>query len=492
MIQSAASIDALLGQLAQQNPSDKEEARGRLVAYLIESLGLKTKGSVVNTLFSPGVPAHAQRDLAACLLRFLCADPDLFWSWGDQERRRGLDLIREQLPGVCRAQGVKESDELGTHELHGLLVGAESRVLDRLGGVIESMTNLDTARSTKGSLLQALHHPASAELLGPFLPDRALTDNGVSYVYDRVDEFADAPGQRKLAVYKAAKEALDGLAETVRKDPALYAELALLRPLGRLVGLLEEDLGSSAAVRPASLVLHSSGWKYPLHDPGRSVELKFEVENASGGLAESVELALSSSGGVGFEADPFTTALPDARAGRTDVYVNGTVAAPTAGGPTAVAYHLSWTNFDGSGAEAEGTIELQPQRADLDWEALRKQRPYSLEAVEEEDELVGRTQLVESLFAKLTAKRIESAIVWGQKRVGKTSIARTLQAKLDALSDTATVYIVTNDVTKTTAERFVEELGDGIVEQLVDHPVLSGLGFEPPMFNHPWPRSRRS
>lgn len=484
MIPNASRIDALIEQAREAGPHDKEDARGRLVAELIDSLDFKVKGSVAGTLFGPNVPSDKREHVAACLLRLLCADPDLFWDWGSQERRKGLELIRQQMPAVCKAQGVKEGEDLDTHELWGQLAGAEARVLDRFNGVIDSMSNIDTALNTKGSLLQALRHPASAELLVPFLPAAALANDPVSYIYDRAGEFVDAPGHRKLAVYRAAKEALEGLADAVAKSPTRYAELALLRPLGTLVGLLEAELGASGAVRPGALTLRASDWKYPLHEPGRDIEIKLEVENTSGGHSESVELTLSSEDeALAFGANPFTTALPNVQIGRTDVYVTGSVQDPCRGGAVSIRYRLTWTNFDGSEGEDTGSVQLLPQRADLDWDELRRLRPYSLEAVEEEEDLVGRSLLIESLYAKLTAKRIESAIVWGQKRVGKTSIAQTIQAKLDTLSDTATAYIVTNDVTKTTAERFVEELGDGIVEQLLDHPVLDGLGFEPPTFD---------
>lgn len=56
--------------------------------------------------------------------------------------------------------------------------------------------------------------------------------------------------------------------------------------------------------------------------------------------------------------------------------------------------------------------------------------PYRLKAVSDPAELVGRDQLVDQLISGLTGDDMTSSTVSGQKRVGKTSIVKTLETRV--------------------------------------------------------------
>ena len=93
---------------------------------------------------------------------------------------------------------------------------------------------------------------------------------------------------------------------------------------------------------------------------------------------------------------------------------------------------ISWWNFNRSDRRYSDFIaKLIPQRRDLDWDALRLEQPYSLEAIKKAENLVGRTALIGQLSNRLLADEIESSIIHGQKRVGKTSIAEVIQANFN-------------------------------------------------------------
>ena len=98
--------------------------------------------------------------------------------------------------------------------------------------------------------------------------------------------------------------------------------------------------------------------------------------------------------------------------------------------PAQLLGRVRWRNADGIRDEAPFEIEFSAQRNDIDWGSLEAQTPYLLTAIEDPRKLVGRDQLLQTLTAAVRSESMSSAVISGQKRVGKTSIALTLRNKL--------------------------------------------------------------
>jgi hypothetical protein len=101
---------------------------------------------------------------------------------------------------------------------------------------------------------------------------------------------------------------------------------------------------------------------------------------------------------------------------------------PVAG--TDVICEVTWTDFDRSMKSHTASFALHAQQGVVDWDLLVRQDPYSLEPVETEHDLVGRKDLLNRLSGTFDSRTVGSAIIRGQKRVGKTSIAKTLGNEL--------------------------------------------------------------
>ena len=127
----------------------------------------------------------------------------------------------------------------------------------------------------------------------------------------------------------------------------------------------------------------------------------------------------------------------------------------------------SWMNFNSD--EIEETNELfalTPQRSGLNWDDLNNKQPYSLEAINEAKDLVGRRELLSQLNSRLSANRVGSSIIHGQKRVGKTSIAEVVQANFDQYSDYSVIFVPISGLDTTTPEKLVADLGETIVSHM--------------------------
>jgi len=73
-------------------------------------------------------------------------------------------------------------------------------------------------------------------------------------------------------------------------------------------------------------------------------------------------------------------------------------------------------------------LALEQQSAQPDWDDLRENPPYTLKPIKSRDQLFGRAQILEELT--LNAAQGKSTFLWGQKRVGKTSLLQVLAAGL--------------------------------------------------------------
>lgn len=73
-------------------------------------------------------------------------------------------------------------------------------------------------------------------------------------------------------------------------------------------------------------------------------------------------------------------------------------------------------------------LEVSQQVTEPDWEALLASPPYSLNPIRRPDRLYGRDSSLRKL--RLAAMAGASTFVWGQKRIGKTSLLQVLAAEL--------------------------------------------------------------
>jgi hypothetical protein len=98
---------------------------------------------------------------------------------------------------------------------------------------------------------------------------------------------------------------------------------------------------------------------------------------------------------------------------------------------------LEWRQLFGGTDSYVFDIEIEGQDPDVNWSSLEELEPYSLE-VAEGSMFVGRAAKVKAIGNKLLKKPIASTYITGQKRIGKTSLAR---AVLDYVEQSVSSYV---------------------------------------------------
>ncbi len=102
--------------------------------------------------------------------------------------------------------------------------------------------------------------------------------------------------------------------------------------------------------------------------------------------------------------------------------------------------NIRWENANGEEQEKLIELTLQIQDKQIPWQDLKRRKPYSITKIDNQENLFGRDDILEELYDNILSRKIESYKIWGQKRVGKSSIVLTLKSILDQEDNIIVVY----------------------------------------------------
>lgn len=133
-------------------------------------------------------------------------------------------------------------------------------------------------------------------------------------------------------------------------------------------------------------------------------------------------------------------------------------------------FKLRWENdFNKEFQNLSNTIALNKQKEDLPWEDLYFSKPYDKRAIDDPDKLFGREQLLYNLRRNIEkSASITSTIIYGQKRVGKSSIVKTLNKIYEKNSEIIFLYKSIGDLKNVEAIRTLQRIGETIYKSIIN------------------------
>jgi hypothetical protein len=468
-----ALIDAVLGQFSLFGQADpeleqQEELFGRLCdAILRASLGenYRPNTNPVQALFNKASDKRARKLGAVTLLRLLAANDSLF---GRQDFRvKSFQLFDEELVNDIYPQlGLDTRQQ--PFEKMGTLKSVAPSIEAEIGASVNSLETIQGLASYRHKIMRIIHSPKFKTFVCLFLPP-SLLESRLDELFRSLEEY--------LSLQYTDPEVSLGQAEVSQKLIEKYIaesenfgtkySIDLLGGLGRkLLALLKQDIALNPLTMPANVSVRAADKKYPLESTGLSFNLKVVIENEGPGYALNLTIAIEE--------------ITSVRSGNTELYLGRlkpgsivvdlpvTVESPT--DSVLAVFRLNWINGDQSKQEHEEYLTFAAQRADVPWEAIRSEDPYNLDPAETEQDLVGRSEILGQLSTQVLGKTMSSSYLHGQKRVGKTSIVRTLKTNLEQTfqSDYSVLYLESGDYIHPDARRTVENLGRRICQRVID------------------------
>jgi hypothetical protein len=133
---------------------------------------------------------------------------------------------------------------------------------------------------------------------------------------------------------------------------------------------------------------------------------------------------------------------------------------------------VEWRCVDiiGEPHKFEEEVVLEQQNTQPDWDALMENPPYSTNPIKKRSSLYGREAQLSALL--LHAATSTSTFIWGQKRVGKTSLLQVLQDELLKRARYRCVYLRMGELIGMHEGQFAHTLASRIVQGLPDNQIV--------------------
>jgi len=129
-------------------------------------------------------------------------------------------------------------------------------------------------------------------------------------------------------------------------------------------------------------------------------------------------------------------------------------------------YLASWSDPSSSDRSDVGKIKLIAQR-EVDW-AKAKINPYSLRSITNSSRLYGRDDVLERL--RIGIMGMQSFYLTGQRRVGKSSVARVLYNEFSSITSYISVYVTLGELTTSSVGALMYSLQKAIADN-VPYPI---------------------
>jgi hypothetical protein len=463
MVIASTSVDEVLLYCRSRN-SDSDHAKLLAINFLELTSGIDFSEKInhddihVSSIFSADRPVN-RSVLAACLWRML-PEPHLNWL-GEPPWRAKVVQTLESLD-LTLIRDLRWDTGAQSHEKLEKLATAAADQERKFNALLQTLTSLDRVKDFRKRFMEFIRKDSAKILIFDFISTYVL--NNLSDLFESVEDYIDArSGTSVIPAYDIAIYQGIQLEKTTSDKNYIYDSLIKNNLSNKIINLIQEDFSSNDAIRPTALTLRLLFKKYPLHEVNASIELGLILKNEGPGYGHGIELEIVSDVLVSTGLSTrYVGRLAAQEAMLIDVPMRTEVSVASAN----LLADVTWQNSDQSQGSLSEQLTIDAQRPDIDWTRLSLTDPYSLEPTVDEHELVGRRDVLTRLISRTRSSNVGSTILQGQKRVGKTSIARALQSRLCQEGDIV-LYREAGDYMDRDPERSVATLGSMICSDLI-------------------------
>ncbi|MDN5114013.1 phosphoribosyltransferase-like protein [Aliarcobacter butzleri] len=284
-----------------------------------------------------------------------------------------------------------------------------------------SIDNLANFNSYRGKYFKLLKG-SNEKIIKPFLDETIY--NEIEHIFKEIETYIN---NQDLQFYNELIKKLEKYIDTLIEIDSEYNNLFLLTPLNQLTNLIKNDFKlNHPEAKISKLIISSTGKRYPLSDKNINIDLLIKLSNKEDGIAYDTSIEI---------VDQNILELVKTKQyigniyGQKTVIVKFNAIIKNINKRLKVRVNIKWKDFTQKEYEDSKELTFYAQKA-IDWDEFESKECYSREAIENEDELIGRKDILDELFNGIDKnKNIKSYYIHGQKRTGKTSIAKVLKER---------------------------------------------------------------
>ena len=245
-------------------------------------------------------------------------------------------------------------------------------------------------------------------------------------------------------------------------DPRAYSDIwiRVVAPIVQHVSTIVDDATKEgeASLSPV-LSLSNPSTKADLSIKGQEVTLVYRLANS--GQGQAIDITLDAHG------SPFKLVLAEPHApfavgpeGHQIVSLRLKVVevAPSLNIP--IKWHCKTAT--GSTRSFDDLVTVEQQASEPDWDRLLSDPRYSLNPIKRRERLYGRTMTLNQLT--LAAFAGASTFLWGQKRIGKTSLLQVLASTLSERPESTCIVLRMGEITSLHEGQIAHRIAERLVE----------------------------
>ena len=408
------------------------------------------------------LPEH-RRLIAWALLRFL-GGSGAFPTEPPELRPRVLAFIARHIGQDLKAHHIDLKSQ--SHQLESALSQVAPSIERDIIEAVE-FRSIDALTQFRGNLFKVLNSKRNSGLLYAF-SNRSLLNEALTKSLDAVRSFQDADDFSILETYEYARDVCRDSQKDLQSQGTEYASDVIASVPSALQKTLDSQIANLELAKPATLSLSSVEKKYPLHAACTEIDIRLILHNTGGGTAFDVQIAIEGTRELDLmQKDSYVGRLGPGESR----YVQFLAQVIEPENIALLSAKVTWINFDRREDQFTADLELQAQDPTVDWSKFANSQPYALD-VAIGDRFVGRTTLLNRLLMRVANPNPGSLYIWGQKRVGKTSLVRALADAIDRdYEEFAVVYL------ETIRELTAEDTTDAMCRRLISKLKSADLRF---------------
>ena len=472
-------IQATAERLANAPTEEQPRALEELANTILEYFNHNSDSTATSELFSRELPDHTQRFVAGWLVWILAKSPSAL-RFGNTEGLAGSLFDRVFKNNVYEAIHVEPKTQ--TFEKIQALTGHFQYVERELDEMIRGTTDLEQLHDLQQGVMRVFGSKPSIPLLAPLFPRELIQKSRLNGLFRSIRDYVASTERDPIHKRDKALDACGDFANEARTYDTDTSDRILGGLADRLKSAVETHFDSLEAGKSPNLTFSPIAKKYPLETPLTTINFKIRIVNDGTGPARDVRLdEVVCDDCIRVENSSIELGTIQPR----DSFVLDIVATVvTSSSRASLLARLSWSRPGGRSEEMH-EVAIVAQRHDVDWDTVELTEPYSLQPVTSGDDLIGRKDELNLLVRLTNLQTVGSGFIYGQKRVGKTSLANAVAERL--LSDQSTKWIVVSkgsgDYVTDDATTTLTNLGNVLVQAITENvPRLACL--PPPNFEN--------
>lgn len=347
--------------------------------------------------------------------------------------------------------------KIDKYQAQALIIDFPKILISDFEKIIENFNAIEQLSTIEKEFKRIIFTEDHRIIFNAFIKEELMEKSVISELFRLSYNYINSEDIGRKDAFKTLKSVFKKYIEDAKKFETYFCLNLLVAFVEKLLTLIKSDFDKTNEGDPAEINIISTEKKYPLYKRDHNINVEVQINNSKAGTAYSFQLFVNK------HSDSINIPKKDFYYGNIDkgkVVIELKIINIFPSSSIKIEGYCCWIDLDDSAKSCTFSIDYLCQKENVDWVALSKNRPYNLEPISNAEKLVGRIDIINSLTANIQSSNLESYIIYGQKRTGKTSIVKTFETIVNNLKDNSRVsYIDGGDIAYPEASDVISNLG---------------------------------